>query len=58
MGEIVNLKRERKRQARAAKERDAAANREKFGRLRHERDEAEARRAQDERRLDQHKRDE
>lgn len=32
MGKVINLNRERKARERAAKEADAAANREKFGR--------------------------
>lgn len=57
MSEIVNLKRHRKRLARAEKEIQAEANRRQFGRSRLEREkqEAEARRA--EQHLDSHKRE-
>lgn len=57
MSEIVNLKRHRKRLARAEDEQKAAENRRRFGRskAKRERDEAEAARA--ERHIDGHRRE-
>lgn len=57
MGEIVSLRRVRKQKARTEKEKEAAANRVKFGRSREEREFTDARRLQAEHRLDDHKRD-
>jgi uncharacterized protein DUF4169 len=55
MGELVNLKQFKKRTARQQSERDATANRARFGRTRSEREREEARadRARD--LLDQHR---
>ena len=55
MGEIINLKRFKKRAARDASEQQAAANRAQFGRTKSERamEERRARRADD--LLDQHR---
>lgn len=50
--EIVNLKKVRKAKARAAKEAQAGANREKFGRTKAERDVVDAREAERNRVLD------
>lgn len=54
MGDIVNLRLQRKRRERAVKESDAAENRAKFGRAKDERKLTGANRAQDEKRLDDH----
>ena len=58
MGEIVNLKLERKRRERAAKEEDAAAKRAKFGQPKSERKLTGARKKKEDEKLDGHKRDE
>lgn len=58
MGDIVNLKTRRKRNARAEKEKQAAANRNHFGRAKHERNKSAAERALEARRLEGHKREE
>lgn len=58
MGDVVNLKRERKRKARRDDERLADANRLRFGRPPAERKLDEARDALETRRLDGHKRSE
>jgi hypothetical protein len=58
MGEIVNLRRAKKAKARAAKEKDAEANRAKFGTPKGLRDLEAARREKDRRDIDAHKRDE
>ena len=57
MGQIVNLRRERKRKARAADERRAEANRALFGRSRTQRDAEQAARVRSEHLLDGHLRD-
>ena len=57
MSEIVNLKRHRKRLARAEKEQKAEANRRQFGRSKAEREQEEAQAARAERHLDGHKRE-
>jgi hypothetical protein len=53
--EIVNLRRHRKRKTRTGKDEEAAANRAKFGRAKNEREVTQAKRAQDGKRLDDHK---
>lgn len=58
MSEIVNLKRYRKRVAREEKERDAQANRERFGRSKAEREKTEIEKESAARHLDGHKREE
>ncbi len=58
MGDVVNLKRERKRKARRDEDRLADANRLRFGRPAAERKLEEARDALETRRLDGHKRSE
>ncbi|MBI2717483.1 MAG: DUF4169 family protein [Rhizobiales bacterium] len=58
MGDIVNLKRVRKKRGRAAKNEQAAANRAKFGCRKDERQAAEAERRLAAKRLDHLKRDE
>ena len=58
MAEIVNLRLERKRKARAAKEVRAAENRVAFGRKKGERNATKAENDLAERRLDLHKRTE
>ncbi|MBY0364543.1 MAG: DUF4169 family protein [Phreatobacter sp.] len=58
MGDIVNLKRARKRKAREAEALGADANRLRFGRPTSERKLDEAREALEARRLDGHKRPE
>jgi hypothetical protein len=58
MGDIVNLKRARKRKAREAESLGADANRLRFGRPAGERKLDEARKALEARRLDGHKRPE
>ena len=58
MGEVVNLKRERKRKVRQADERLAEANRMRFGRPAADRKLEEARKALEQERLDGHKRSE
>lgn len=58
MGEIVNLKRERKRVMRQADERLAEANRLRFGRPAADRKLEDARKALEQARLDGHKRSE
>lgn len=58
MGDVVNLKRERKRKTRRDDERLADANRLRFGRPVAERKLEEAREALELRRLDGHKRSE
>jgi len=57
MSEIVNLKRYRKRLARAEKEEKAQANRERFGRSKSERATTEAEKGRAARQLDAHKRE-
>ncbi|MEW6638953.1 MAG: DUF4169 family protein [Pseudomonadota bacterium] len=54
MGEVVNLNRVRKRTARAQAEKEAEANRAKFGRTRTERTIEDARARRQEVLLDQH----
>lgn len=58
MGDLVNLKRARKRKARQAGSLDAEANRLRFGRPAKERKLDEARAALEAKRLDGHKRPE
>ncbi|MGE0237392.1 MAG: DUF4169 family protein [Parvibaculaceae bacterium] len=58
MSEIVNLKRHRKRIARAEKELEAQENRERFGRSKAESARAETEKDRAVRHLDGHKRDE
>ncbi|QCK86044.1 DUF4169 family protein [Phreatobacter aquaticus] len=58
MGDVVNLKRERKRVARAVREVAADANRARFGRPSADRRLDDARAELDQRRLDAHKRSE
>ena len=58
MGDIVSLKLHRKRKDRAAKEDQAAANRARFGRGKDEKSLTAAEKANAERTLDGHKRDE
>jgi hypothetical protein len=58
MGEIVNLRRARKRRASEAAEREAAANRAAFGVPKSARETAEALRRLEQDRLDAHKRSE
>lgn len=58
MGDLVNLKRARKRKARQAESLDAEANRLRFGRPVSERKLDEARAALEAKRLDGHKRPE
>ncbi|MBY6134564.1 DUF4169 family protein [Leisingera sp. XS_AS12] len=58
MGKPVNLNRYRKTKARAEKKARADQNAVEFGRSKAEKDLAKARKAQDVRRLDGHKRDE
>ncbi|MDP2802973.1 MAG: DUF4169 family protein [Phreatobacter sp.] len=58
MGDIINLKRARKRKAREAEALGADANRLRFGRPTSERQLDEAREALESRRLDGHKRPE
>ncbi len=55
MGEVVNLKRFRKRVAREQAAAKAEANRAKFGRTKEERDRAEALTRQSEKVLEQHR---
>lgn len=57
MAEIVNLRQHRKRKARARKEEAAAENRVRFGMTRAERERNAVVQAQDERKLDGHRRD-
>jgi hypothetical protein len=57
MSEIVNLRRHRKRLAREERERDAQANRERFGRSKPERATTEAEKDRAARDLDAHKRE-
>lgn len=57
MGDIVNLKLERKRKARSEKDERAAQNREKFGRNKSERERTEALKAKAQKDLDGHRRD-
>jgi hypothetical protein len=57
MSEIVNLKRHRKRLARAEEEQKAAENRRRFGRTKAERERGEAEDARAERHIDGHKRE-
>jgi hypothetical protein len=56
MSEIVNLKRHRKRVARAEEEQQAAENRRRFGRSKAEREREEAEEALAKRHIDGHKR--
>ena len=58
MGEIVNLKRHRKRKDRAAKEEIAAENRVQFGRTKAEKKLTDATNDKAAKDLDQHKREE
>ena len=58
MGEIVDLKRHRKRKDRAAKEEIAAENRVQFGRTKAEKELAEAQNEKAAKDLEQHKREE
>ena len=58
MGEIVNLKRHRKRKDRAAKEEIAAENRVQFGRTKAEKELTEALNEKAAKDLEQHKREE
>ncbi len=58
MGDIVNLKATRKSQARGEKEKQAAANRAKFGRAKDQRKMTAAKRQLEARRLEGHKREE
>ncbi|WP_298259053.1 DUF4169 family protein [Bradyrhizobium sp.] len=55
MGDLVNLKRFKKRAARERSEQDAAANRTHFGRTRSERELEEARSERARELLDQHR---
>jgi len=57
MAEIVNLRQARKARARAGKEAEAAANRQKFGRTKAEKQTEAAKAALAEKALDGHKRD-
>jgi hypothetical protein len=57
MSEIVNLKRHRKRLARAEKDLKAQENRERFGRSRAEREKTEKEKSRQAHHLDGHKRD-
>ena len=57
MAEIINLRKARKAKARAEKEADAAANREKFGQSKEERSQSEAAKDLLDRKLDAHRRD-
>jgi Domain of unknown function (DUF4169) len=57
MAEIVNLRQHRKRKARASGEAVAAENRLRFGMTRAEREREAAVQAQDERKLDGHRRE-
>ena len=57
MSEIVNLKRHRKRLARAEKEQKAEVNRRQFGRSKAEREQEESQAARAEHHLDGHKRE-
>jgi hypothetical protein len=57
MGDIVNLRQQRKRKARAQKEQAAAENRVRFGVTKAERERNAATKAKDERSLDGLKRD-
>ena len=54
---IVNLRKARKAKARADAEAQAAENRIKFGRTKHEKRQTEAAKALDQRRLEAHRRD-
>ena len=57
MAEIINLRKARKKKARAEKEAEAAANREKFGRDKAERSQSEAAKDLLDRKLDAHRRE-
>lgn len=57
MADILSLSKARKARARADKESLAAANRQKFGQSKAERQKAEAEKALAERRIEAHKRD-
>lgn len=57
MGDVVNLKRHRKRKARAEKDQQADENRIRFGRTKAERKASGTIRQFEEKRLDAHKRD-
>ena len=57
MSEIVNLKRHRKRLARAEEEQKAAENRRRFGRTKSEREREEAEDDRAQRHIDGHKRE-
>ena len=57
MAEIINLRKARKKRARAEKEAEAAENRAKFGRPKEERSHTEAAKDLLDRKLDAHHRD-
>jgi hypothetical protein len=57
MGDIVNLRQQRKRKARARKEQAAAENRARFGTTRAERERNAATQAKEQQDLDGHRRD-
>jgi hypothetical protein len=57
MAEIINLRKARKKKARAEKEAEAAENRAKFGRPKEERSQSEAAKDLLDRKLDAHRRD-
>jgi hypothetical protein len=57
MGDLVNLRQARKQKQREAHEADAAANRQKFGRTKAEKQKTGAERKLAEKSLDGHKRD-
>jgi Domain of unknown function (DUF4169) len=57
MAEIINLKQQRKQKSRAEAEMQAAANREKFGRTKSEKQLHKLETVQSQKQLDGHKRD-
>ena len=57
MAEIINLRKARKKKARAAKEAEAAENRAKFGQAKEARSQSEAAKDMLDRKLDAHRRD-
>jgi hypothetical protein len=57
MAEIINLRKARKKKARAEKEAEAAENRAKFGRPKEERSQSEAAKDLLHRKLDAHRRE-
>jgi Domain of unknown function (DUF4169) len=57
MAEIINLRKARKKKARAEKEAEAAENRAKFGRPKEERSQSEAAKDLLDRKLDAHRRE-